>query len=420
MINRKRLTNQLFLLTFAVFILLLNACSAAAAPVAPVALDTPGFVAPIPAATVLPENTPTPEHVLTPTRLPAAKYVQVTVWRSDPYVPILNYHRFLPDEFPRSSGTKLRLSEFRQDLERLYEAGYSLVDLDDWLQGDLRLTAGRRPLILTFDDAYFADQLFLGEDGQPSRRTGIGELLAFSKEYPDFGFTVSLFANYGDKLYANIETPQWWVNGEGWEESLARTIAWGIEHHVMPYNHLYMHPRLDLTEFAHIRGQAELNDAELRRLLALIGRQDLVGRVENYIALPYGVWPTSEAGKNVLMTYEDPEGRAVRAIFEAGYEYSPRFVPPPYDPQFDRFHVARMAGIQRSINFIVERSVDVPLAEECQAGPYYSEEWLSTEMLGEILTDSVRSGACPPGIFALEQGLYRVDEDGATPLTTDH
>ena len=163
-----------------------------------------------------------------------------------------------------------------------------------------------------------------------------------------------------------------------------------------------------------------MNDAELRRLLALIGRQDLVGRVENYIALPYGVWPTSEAGKNVLMTYEDPEGRAVRAIFEAGYEYSPRFVPPPYDPQFDRFHVARMAGIQRSLNFIVERSVDVPVAEECQAGPYYLEDLLSTEQLGEILTESVKSGICPPGIFALEQGLYRVDEDGAIPLKIDH
>src|SRR5680860_778944 len=42
---------------------------------------------------------------------------------------------------------------FRQDLMNLYENGYRLVNLLDYVNGNIDIEAGKSPVILTFDDA---------------------------------------------------------------------------------------------------------------------------------------------------------------------------------------------------------------------------------------------------------------------------
>ena len=367
------------------------------------------------AYTAVPSDTVTPTFTVTPTATQEPVYLQAVLWEEDPYTPILNYHRFIPDRHPYSSGTKLRLSDFWSQLERLHAAGYSLISLDAYMNGDLRVPAGRRPLILTIDDAFFADQLSLTSDGQPSPRCGVGMLLEFSRQHPDFGFAVAMFANYGDKLFGNIETNDWWVLGEGWEDALANTIAWGIQNEVMPYNHLYLHPRLDLTDDQAIHSQAWLNDKALRDHLARIGQEQLIAQVENYIALPYGVWPATRGGRQLLMAYTDPEGRPVRAVLEAGYEYQPRFAPPPYAPEFDRFHLPRLSGIERSINVLEEHSQALPAAQLCEVGPFENSQPEKGELL-QVLAATVQSGRCAQGVFILESGVFRVQDGAAAAI----
>lgn len=118
----------------------------------------------------------------------------------------------------------------------------------------------------------------------------------FYQEHPHFGFHVALFPNLGDKLYPG---------GEG---ELARVIAWCIDHDAIPYNHFYMHPRLDLTEPWWIPVEAERNDVYLRELLSMVEREDLISYMGNLIALPYSVWPNSKAGRDALLSYVSPEG----------------------------------------------------------------------------------------------------------------
>ncbi|MEM5786534.1 MAG: hypothetical protein AAGU11_04400 [Syntrophobacteraceae bacterium] len=270
-------------------------------------------------------------------------------------IPVLNYHRFVSDQVEYSTYMKRRLGDFRRDLERLYNAGYSLISLDELIDGNYQLAPGRRPLVLSIDDAYFADQLWLDpETGEPSPQCGIGVLWQFFREFPDFGFKVAMFANYGDKYYGNVYRMGWWYVEDGWEKDLAEAIAWGIEHGVMPYNHLYIHPLLSITRYEHIWEQASLNDQALRDLLALVGRGDLIEQVNNFIALPYGVWPESQAGIDHLIAYTDPEGRPVKAIFEAGYEHMPKYAM-PQALSFSPYHIPRMAGIEAAIQAVIER-----------------------------------------------------------------
>ena len=107
------------------------------------------------------------------------------------------------------------------------------------------MPTGRRPLILTIDDAYFANQFCLNDQGDVSEYSAVGTIYKFSQEHPDFGFEIAMFANFGDKHFGKLFTGSRWYDAEGWEETLAQTIAWGIEHHVYPYNHTFRHAHLD-------------------------------------------------------------------------------------------------------------------------------------------------------------------------------
>ncbi len=162
--------------------------------------------------------------------------------------PILNFHRFTPRLIDEETGTLMQLEKFKAIIQELYDAGgYSLISLRDYLDGRIVVPESRKPLILSIDDAYFANQLALNEDGTPSNKSGVGWLYEFAQENPDFGFHVAMFTNFGgDKYYGNVWRHDWWYLGEGWENDLARTIVWGgMEHNVMPYNHLWRHPDLE-------------------------------------------------------------------------------------------------------------------------------------------------------------------------------
>ena len=375
-----------------------------------------------PNPTLAPTSTLAPARVFTPTATipptPTPVYLTATVWPHDPQVAILLYHRFIPDSaLPYSTTVKTRLGDFRSDLERLYAAGYSLIPLDDWLKGRLVLPPGRRPLILTMDDLFFADQIFLNPDGTPSIHSGIGVLWQFSQEHPDFGFSIALFANLGDKYYANEYQNGRFLLGPDWQDSLAQAIVWCIEHGAIPYNHTYNHPRLDLTPGDKLQWELSQNDATLRAYLARAGRLDLVSRLDNLVALPYSIWPASDAGKKLLETYVSPEGTPVQAIFEADYAYRPRYMPAPYLPTFDRYHLPRMEGLQDAMRLMETHQDLFPPVSACPVGPLDPAKAADAAYLAGKIKLLVASGACQPGVYALNGWLFRATAEGVSPIT---
>lgn len=348
--------------------------------------------------------TATPSLSLTPTQTRVVQSVEALVWVSDPVIPVLNYHRFTPNLADQTSGMVKYIGDLKEDLERFYEAGYSLISIDDLMDGNIIVPAGRRPLILTIDDAYFANQFALGEDGLPSELSAIGTIYKFSQENPDFGSDVAMFANFGDKYYGNQFRENWWYLAEGWQEDLAKTIVWGIDHGVMPYNHLYRHPHLEWLADKDIQKQQLLNDEALRGYLALAGRPELSAVINNYIALPYGNWPVTEVGKELLMGYVDPEGRVVRAIFEAGYEYQPAYASAPFSDSFDPMHIPRMAAISKTIDLIIQEAENFPIAQQCSLQLPIEEK--DAEVVIEAISESISTGDCPEGVFIVGNAIF--------------
>lgn len=338
-------------------------------------------------------------------------------WVSEPRVPVILYHRFIPDT-ANPSPTRMRLAEFHRHLEVLYANGYSLVSLEKWLAGDMTLPVGRHPLILTIDDLFFADQIFLDPDGRPSLDSGLGVLWQFSQEHPDFGFSAALFFNMGDKHYANYQTQTWFVEVEGWEDALAKVIVWCIEHDALPYNHFFTHPRLDWTESEFVECELYDNDLVLRSYLQRAGRPDLIGRLKNFVALPYSIWPPAEGGKQALLNYRNPEGEVVQVVLEAGYYHDDKTLPAPYFAGFDRYHIPRITtNTNLSLEYLIDQRPRFPAAQECNLAGLDPQNIGQAGYLGEQIGKAVREGRCQPGYYwvggfffdAMQEDVHRLD-----------
>lgn len=359
-------------------------------------------------ATETPHPSPEPERTPAVTITPVPEYfTNATVFASDPYVPILIFHQFAADRAPYSTESKVRFSDFQNELLELNEAGFTLIPVQSWLRGDFYVPAGRRPLIFTMDDLFFNNQLTLLPDGNPDPNTGIGILWYYSQLHPEFGFSIGLFANLGDKLYADPTYPDW-------KMKLAKAIVWGIEHDAMPYNHTYTHVRLDKTEASEIKQELRRNDLFLRELLNLAGRGDLLAEIPNYMALPYGVWPWD---RKTLTLYQNPEGLPMEAIFEADFHagdlnrpVETLFVPPPYDSSFNRYQVPRITASLPVIEWLVESKENVPEAGSCVLGPVQTEETLKDPTaLSSLIKDAITNERCISGIYFINGFTFRAD-----------
>jgi hypothetical protein len=337
--------------------------------------------------------------------------LEATVWTETPIVPILTYHQFAPNYAEVSTSVKTRLEDFRAHLQSLYDHGYSLVPLEAWLKGDLAAPSGRRALIFTMDDLFFNNQIRLDDEGSPSQETGLGILWHFAQEHPDFGFHAALFPNLGDKLYADPDDPQW-------EMELAQAVAWCTEHGAIPYNHFYTHPQLDKTATRWILWEMEINDAYLRELLEMSGREDLIPKLSNILALPFGVWPRSTTAINAMLDYTTPEGEAVQAVMEVDYVYRPKFLPPPYSEAFDPYHVPRIVATQEAIDYLVENKHKFPQATLCDLGRHPAEAFESEATIQKTLQQEIRERSCPDGVYALEGMIFDVEGTTVERLPT--
>lgn len=352
---------------------------------------------------VVSDVTPEPS----PTSLPIR--IRATVWQQAPRAPILMYHRFNTLSGGTSYQYTTSLADFEGHLEALYEAGFSLVALSDWLQGEIHVPAGRRPLILTIDDLYYGDQLILDEFGNPASYCGIGRLWRFSREHPGFNFHAALFFNLGDKGYANHYHNGYFSMQDGWREDQAKAIAWGIQNGAIPLNHFYQHPFLDRLSPDQILWQLQENDAALRRSLDLIGAQDLASRLPNILALPYVVWPATPEGKQVLFDYISPEGVQVAAIIEGGYASSGKVCPSPFDPEFDPWHIPRMNVTWDAINLVVSLKDELPTASQCELGVFPKDVlYNDTTQLTNAILDLTQRGICPEGYYIIEGLTFSV------------
>ena len=106
-------------------------------------------------------------------------------------VMILEYHKI---DQPESRWTRTP-DNFRRDLQHLWQRGYRLIGLNDFLDGKIALPSGTTPVILTFDDSSPGQFRYVERRGEwvIDPDCAVGMLEAFSRARPDFGHAATFY-----------------------------------------------------------------------------------------------------------------------------------------------------------------------------------------------------------------------------------
>lgn len=239
-------------------------------------------------------------------------------------VMVAEYHR-IEDK----KGDWIRTPEdLRKDLQRFYELGYRLVSVKDLFnEGRANIPAGKKPLIITFDDGHPTQFRWLivngstveGRNGFPKvdPNCAIGILDDFSKKHSDFGKSATFFLN--STAFYQGECPTLW------KEKLRYLVKTGRE----LGNHTFNHDNLSELEYIGINKTLALQQARI---------EEAVPSYEaSSVALPFGILP--KKGKWLLQRGQySGKSYNYKVAFLVGSE--PTY--PPYHKNFDPALVQRV------------------------------------------------------------------------------
>ncbi|WIF94238.1 polysaccharide deacetylase family protein [Caminicella sporogenes] len=173
------------------------------------------------------------------------------------------------------------IENFKEDLKLLYEKGYRLVSLKDFINNNIDIEAGKTPVVLTFDDGNKTDFRIIKENGNKKvdPNCAVGILQDFNKEHPDFGLEATFFINGGSNTF-------------GQKDLLEYKLKYILEKGMDIENHTYNHINL---------GKASVNDIQktLAKNVEFI-KKYLPDYEMSILALPFGVRPKDKEKRKYL------------------------------------------------------------------------------------------------------------------------
>jgi peptidoglycan/xylan/chitin deacetylase (PgdA/CDA1 family) len=239
-------------------------------------------------------------------------------------VMILEYHRIgEPDgRWTRSPD------HFRDDLERLWSAGYRAVALDAVVTGSIDLPAGTSPVVLTFDDSSPGQFRYLEREGRLAidPDCAVGILEAFVRVHPEFGLTATFFV-----LPAAAEPNRLFGQPQHEVRKLQYLVSRGFE----LGNHTFWHA--DLARYPETVVRSQLAKAQERI------EQIIPGYRLRALALPMGHYPARLDW-------------AIRGRAEGGsYEHDAILMvgggpaPSPFSRRFDPYRLPRIQAVGSAV-----------------------------------------------------------------------
>ena len=240
-------------------------------------------------------------------------------------VMILEYHKI---DRPENRWTRTP-ENFRRDLQRLWERGYRLIKLGDFLDGKIALPGGTTPVILTFDDSSPGQFRYVERQGEwvidPDCAVGIIE--AFARAHPEFGRAATFYVLPG------ADPPNRLFN----QPALAtRKLAYLAANGYEIGNHTLWHANLSRYPEPVVRSQIATAQEWIQ--------QHVPGYRPRTLALPMGAYPreTSWAqagGVNGTSYHHDA------ILMVAGGA-----APSPFAKTFDPYHLPRIQAVEREID----------------------------------------------------------------------
>lgn len=229
-------------------------------------------------------------------------------------VMILMYHGIgsKEEEWVRTSDN------FRKDLEVLYDKGYRLIPLKDFIENDIKVEAGYTPVVLTFDDGLENQFKYIEENGvkKIDPDCAIGILEDFYKKHPDFGRAASFYVYY----------PIPFRQKELIKEKFDFLVSNGYE----IGNHAYTHENLGKLDAAGVQKALGLN---VKNTQTYLPGYDVFS-----LALPYGAAPKGDDFKYAASGEFEGTKYNHRAILKVGS--NPALA--PNDIKFDPLKLPRV------------------------------------------------------------------------------
>jgi len=194
-------------------------------------------------------------------------------------VMVLMYHQI---GYPESEWVRTP-ENFRKDLLNLYQKGYRLVSLLDYISGDINVEAGKSPVIITFDDSTQNHLNFIekadGDGYEIDPDCAVAILEDFYNNHPDSGRGATFYI-----YYPNPFRQEKYIKDK-FEFLVSRGYEIG--------NHTYSHADLSLLDDEDIVKEIALNAMEVSN--------SIKGYEVRSLALPYGNYP---GNKSILASGE--------------------------------------------------------------------------------------------------------------------
>jgi peptidoglycan/xylan/chitin deacetylase (PgdA/CDA1 family) len=178
--------------------------------------------------------------------------------------------KFIPTKLDKGTFTTT-LEDFRKVLETLYDKGYRLISINDYIHNSIAVPRGYIPIAFTFDDGSEGEFNLINENGKlrANPNTAVGVMEDFYKTHHDFGLKGTFYVNLG------LET----FKGQG---SLSERLKYLIDEGFEIGNHTLTHINLKTEE------------DETKMIQEIGGEQKMMNQlVPGYnittLALPYGL-----------------------------------------------------------------------------------------------------------------------------------
>lgn len=163
---------------------------------------------------------------------------------------------------------------FRKDLDTLYQKGYRIINLKDYLENNIKVEAGYTPVVLTFDDGLKNQFNIIEENGEKKLDpdSAVGILEEYFKKYPDFGRGGSFFVFY------SLPFRQ--------KELIQEKFDFLVNNGYEIGNHTYTHENL---------GKESAEGVQKALALNVKNTQEYLPGYDVYsLALPYGIAPKGD------------------------------------------------------------------------------------------------------------------------------
>ncbi|MGN6030135.1 MAG: polysaccharide deacetylase family protein [Thermomicrobiales bacterium] len=309
------------------------------------------------------------------------------------FVPVMQYHVITTDPALEADPFIRTAENMRRDLRFLHEQGFFVISMRDFLANEIAAPAGKKPVLLTFDDAT-ASQFRWIEDANGGRiidpDTALGVLEAFFAEHPDFGkggmFAILPYNCFADgtpgNTLADCDAKLDWLATNGYE----------VANHTM--THANLHDVSDETFMDEVGGMERW----------LQEHASGPGVLSGVLVMPFGMYPDRDLHpwQRVMMRDGfDYEGE--RIVIAGAFLVGANPTESPSSADYDHIFIARIQANAESLDLWF------PMFARGEVSLYVSDGDPSTMTVPNPLPADLEGQLDPAAIAAQGHTLLRYD-----------